>query len=268
MYQTRRSERRAARLRLTASSTRSRRAGSAISAAISAAASRCSGEGTGPASLTGEASASGQRSGDETELVDAEPPRDLGGPLGQARTPTPSRSCSPAPSRRGRPAPATRSWRSPRPTAAGQRSARSARSALPPKPGKLAAKGVSERFQGSPPRPGSARPESAERCVVVITVWSRVVTAAASTAAAAGVELGEDVVEEQQRRRGKELRLGEEQGEQGEPLLALRAEAPQVAPGGADLERRRDAGRARSCRARRRPRAGRSSAAVLGGSPR
>ena len=75
---------------------------------------------------------------------------------------------------------------------------------------------------------------------------------AARTAAAPGVELGEDVVEEQQRRRGQELRLGQEQGEQGEPLLALRAEARAGRARRRDRERRRGAGRARSCRARRR----------------
>ena len=51
--------------------------------------------------------------------------------------------------------------------------------------------------------------------------------------AAALVELGERVVEEQQRRHaaalGDQLRLGEEEREDGEPLLALRAERPEVA---------------------------------------
>ena len=52
-------------------------------------------------------------------------------------------------------------------------------------------------------------------------------------AAARGVELGEHVVEEEQRREaaavGDQLRLGEQEREHREPLLALRAEAAQVA---------------------------------------
>ena len=66
-------------------------------------------------------------------------------------------------------------------------------------------------------------------------------------AAAALVELREHVVEQQERRRGpalgEQLRLGEEQREHREPLLALRAEAA--------------AGRGRPPRSRRRPGAGR-----------
>src|SRR5581483_2451973 len=53
-------------------------------------------------------------------------------------------------------------------------------------------------------------------------------------AAAAGVELREDVVEQEQRARRGELRLREQQREQHEPLLALRAEAAQVAAAGRD----------------------------------
>ena len=53
---------------------------------------------------------------------------------------------------------------------------------------------------------------------------------------AARVELGEHVVEQQERRDpaplGEQLRLGEQQREHGEPLLALRAEAAQVAVAG------------------------------------
>src|SRR5262249_55945556 len=42
--------------------------------------------------------------------------------------------------------------------------------------------------------------------------------------AAAGVELRQDVVEQEQRRRGKKTRLRQEKREERQPLLALRAE--------------------------------------------
>ena len=54
--------------------------------------------------------------------------------------------------------------------------------------------------------------------------------------AAVGVELGERVVEQQERRDaalgGEELGLGEEQREHGDPLLSLRAERAEVAVAG------------------------------------
>ena len=54
------------------------------------------------------------------------------------------------------------------------------------------------------------------------------------------VELGEDVIEQEQRRRGapfgQERRLGEDQREDREALLSLRAEAAQVAVVRADLD--------------------------------
>src|SRR5579884_2408626 len=57
-------------------------------------------------------------------------------------------------------------------------------------------------------------------------------------AAAAGVELGEDIVEQQKRRDpaalGEQLRFGEQQREHGETLLALRSEDAEVAAAGAD----------------------------------
>src|SRR5436853_298649 len=56
--------------------------------------------------------------------------------------------------------------------------------------------------------------------------------------AARGIELREDVVEEEKRRDtaalGDQFALGEEEREDREPLLALRAEAPQVTRLGAD----------------------------------
>ena len=102
----------------------------------------------------------------------------------------------------------------------------------------------------------------------MITTCSEPGDAVGEHAAAARVELGEHVVEQQQRRAASELRLGEQQREQREALLALRAEAPQVAARPAAMRdvvevraepgRRRGAGR-RSSRA--------SSAAAVGGSP-
>ena len=87
--------------------------------------------------------------------------------------------------------------------------------------------------------------------------------------AAVRVELREDVVEQEQRREaaalGDQLRLGEEEREHREPLLALRAEAPQLPRRRRRRRRRRDAGRGRSRRGRGRgraaPRARRPSAA-------
>ena len=63
------------------------------------------------------------------------------------------------------------------------------------------------------------------------------------------VELGEHVVEQEERREaaavGDQLRLGEEEREHREPLLALRAEAAQLAARRRRGRRRRGAGRAR-----------------------
>src|SRR5581483_9943685 len=44
-----------------------------------------------------------------------------------------------------------------------------------------------------------------------------------------GVELGQDVVEQEQRARLEERRLGKEERKDGEPLLTLRAELAQIA---------------------------------------
>ena len=75
------------------------------------------------------------------------------------------------------------------------------------------------------------------------------VTRAARIRRRLGVELGEHVVEEQERREaaavGDQLRLGEQECEHREPLLALGAEAAQLAAGGGEddvVEMRADAG--------------------------
>ena len=73
---------------------------------------------------------------------------------------------------------------------------------------------------------------SAEASVAVTTVWPAAAIRSPSDAPAAGVELREHVVEQQERPNGQQLRLGEEQREHREPLLALRAET------GADRGRR------------------------------
>ena len=70
----------------------------------------------------------------------------------------------------------------------------------------------------------------------MITVWPRPATALGQHAAAARVELREHVVEQEQRRRREQLGLGEEEREHRQPLLALRAEAAQLAAGGSDRE--------------------------------
>jgi hypothetical protein len=65
--------------------------------------------------------------------------------------------------------------------------------------------------------------------------------------AATRVELREDVVEEHERRRRQQVGLGKQEREDGEPLLALRAELTQVALAARDrhvVEVRPDSGRA------------------------
>ena len=111
----------------------------------------------------------------------------------------------------------------------------SGRSARRGRPGGRSARARSEPRQTADPGVtstiwlGSAG--SCEAWVVVITVWPSPATDAARTVAAARVELGENVVEQQQRRRREQRRLGQEQREHPEPLLALRAEPAQVAAG-------------------------------------
>ena len=120
---------------------------------------------------------------------------------------------------------------------------------------------------------------SASAPVAVTSVWpTRRRDASLRSRAAVGVELGQRVVEQEERRDaalvGEELGLGEEQREDRQPLLALGAERPQVALARqeADLvEVRAEAGRsalevageprleARASAARRRRRAMRPS---------
>ena len=100
----------------------------------------------------------------------------------------------------------------------------------------------------------------------MITVCPSPATDVGQDAAAARVELREHVVEQQQRGRGQQLGLGEQEREQREPLLALRAEAAQLAAAAA-ISRSSRCGpspvvpRARSASRRA------SSAARVGGSP-
>ena len=133
-------------------------------------------------------------------------------------------------------------------------------------------------------QPGSTRPGvttrscagasgSASAPVAVTSVWPRRAEAVAEDAAAVGVELRQGVVEQEERRhadlRGEQLGLGEEERQDGHPLLALRPVGPQIAvagedpdlvevraePGGAALEvARRGARRARPGTAGRRRR--------------
>ena len=63
----------------------------------------------------------------------------------------------------------------------------------------------------------------------MITAWPSPGQQPREYAAAVGVELGEYVVEQQQRPRREQLRLREQQREHGQALLALGAELPQVA---------------------------------------
>ena len=86
-----------------------------------------------------------------------------------------------------------------------------------------------------------------------------------------GIELREHVVEQKEWRhpapRGDRLGLGEEEREEREPLLSLRAEAPQVAVGGGeeDVVEVRPERRRAPLEIARRARA--SSASRVGGSP-
>ena len=81
--------------------------------------------------------------------------------------------------------------------------------------------------------PASSPPGTCARSVVVIRLCPLRAEDLDQPAAAAGVELGHDVVEEHQRRRaaglGERLALGEQQREQPEPLLAARAVGAQLA---------------------------------------
>ena len=95
--------------------------------------------------------------------------------------------------------------------------------------------------------------------VAVTSACPALRTRAARIRRRSGIELREDVVEQEQRRDarpvGDRLGLGEEQGEQGEPLLSLRAEAAQIAVAGGDHDVVEVRARARSRRARDRARA-------------
>ena len=88
---------------------------------------------------------------------------------------------------------------------------------------------------------------SAHACVVGDHRLPQSRDALGEHAAAAGVELREHVVEEEKRRRGQQLGLGQQQREHGEALLALRAELAQVAVAARDrtsCEMRAEPGRA------------------------
>ena len=111
------------------------------------------------------------------------------------------------------------------PTAAGQRPQISPRSAGPPKRVSSRAERVRQPSPGVTSTTWLGSAGSAERCVVVITVWPSPATEAArmprrresssestSSSRSSGVE-------------GRSAGLGEQEREQREPLLALRAEA-------------------------------------------
>ena len=55
----------------------------------------------------------------------------------------------------------------------------------------------------------------------MITAWSASASRSGQHAAAAAVELGEHVVEQQERRSRQQLRLRQQEREEREPLLAL-----------------------------------------------
>ena len=101
-------------------------------------------------------------------------------------------------------------------------------------------------------------------------VWPTAPIRSLRIAAAALVELGEGVVEKEERWHpaagGDQLRLGEQEREHGEPLLALRAERAEIAVAGADRDLVEVRAGTRRARARCRGRAAASSAAIVGGS--
>ena len=126
----------------------------------------------------------------------------------------------------------------------------------------------SRALRASPRRAAPAPTGRADAPVAVISVWPGPASRSASAARLPLVELGEDVVEQEKRRRGatlgQERRFGEDQREHGEALLALRAEAAQVTVVRRGSRRRPGAARDRSFRGRDRrrgaPRALRPSA--------
>ena len=90
-----------------------------------------------------------------------------------------------------------------------------------------------------------------ERCVAVITACSSVGDAARRARRGGGASSSESTSSSSRSGgAGEQLRLGEEKREERQPLLALRAEAAQVAVAGERCGRRRGAARARSRRAR------------------
>ena len=155
--------------------------------------------------------------------------------VARARTPTPTSSCGRAASRRARRAPARRSARSARrPRSATPRRACRSRPAA-----RTATARVGRRQPADPSSTSTSCAGSignAERCVAVTSVCPSPGHEVREHSPARRVELGEDVVEQQKRRHGaalgEESGLGEEQRQERQALLALRAEAAQVARAG------------------------------------
>ena len=237
------------------------RAGSrrSIAAAISAAARSSSSDGTGRGRAAGSRPPPRARSG---ERARREPDRRR--PRAARRCPPPCWASSKAhtesavltcsvPSRAIRAGHAFRAIASP--TAAGQRSQTLARARpAAAEPGELAADGVRQRVQGSPPRPGSARRGAPSACVVVITVCPSPATDAGEDAAAARVELGEHVVEQQQRRSRAGARASASRSASTASRCSPCEPNPRRSRPSEAIRGRRGAGRARSSRARGRRR--------------
>src|SRR5438552_3171724 len=232
VYQTGRSEARRARPKLTAFCTLSRRFSSSIDAAISAARRRSSA--VGAAAVFSADTASPEGSGPAAKRTFGTPRRSAISaarcPSSNAQTESAVATCK-VPSRAIRAGQALRAIAAP--TTSGQRSTSSARPAWTPK------RESSRRSSSDSLSRGHLHDlrRLDRQCRGLRRRDERLLHAGdpgSEDAAATNVELRQDVVEEQQRTAGDELGLGEEQGEQREPLLPLRAEAAQVTSGGRD----------------------------------
>src|SRR5581483_8575777 len=226
VYQRRWSPRLRARPKLTAFCTLSRSFSSLIAAAIRAASATSSGEGS-TAADTSSSGGSGRGPGAKRSF--APPSRSeisaARCPSSNAHTESAVCTCT-VPSRAMRAGHALRAICGP--TAAGQRSSSSAMPACGPN-------------RASSPRRSSASRSTAHLDELRGLEGKRrgvrggdhrlphAGDPLGEHAAAARVELGEDVVEEQERRRVEQRRLREQQREHREPLLALRPELAQVA---------------------------------------
>ena len=226
-----------------------------------------------------------ERPGREAHRRHAEPLGDLAGAVAELERPHRVGRRARAACRPSRSAPATRSARSRRrPRRA------SARAARPCRPAGRSGRArcvisLTEPVPGSTSTTCVGSSGSAEAWVAVIIACPTPAMRAREDPPAAGVELGEDVVEQQERRRrAGSSASASSSDEDGESLLALRAELPQVAVAARDehvvevrAEPRRSAldvageprlERSRRRRRRRRTRAGRPAGRARRRAPR